>query len=101
MHTSTTTLLIEQKQKWEINLMSTRQQTEPTRSNQYSAGPVCDYCAGVTRHEKWCVTCNAIVRYAYGAIAEGGRLTLGDELSLHALGVEWSSKASTDDIPRR
>jgi hypothetical protein len=78
--------------------MSTRQQTESSRNNQLSAGLICDHCAGVTSHETWCITCNALVRYAYGAVSDGGRLTLGDELSLHALGVEWTGKASEEDI---
>jgi len=73
--------------------MSTRQQTELSRINPLTVGPVCDHCAGVTSHETWCVTCNAIVRYAYGAVMNGGRLTLADELSLHALGVEWTAEA--------
>ena len=78
--------------------MSPRQQTELSRTNQLTAGPVCDHCAGVASHESWCITCNAIVRYAYGAVIDGGRLTLGDELSLHALGVEWNRKDSKEDI---
>lgn len=70
--------------------MSARQQNELARTNQYSAGPVCDHCAGVIRHEPWCITRNEIVRYAFGAVLRGSILTLGDQLILHALGVEWS-----------
>ena len=81
--------------------MSTRQQTELSRNNQYSAGPICDHCAGVTSHETWCITCNALVRYAFGAASDHGRLTLGDELSLHALGVEWTAEASKEEIRRQ
>lgn len=78
--------------------MSTRQQTELSRANQLTAGPACDHCAGVTSHEAWCISCNAIVRYAYGVVLDSGRLTLGDELSLHALGVKWTAEASKGDI---
>ena len=76
--------------------MSTRQQSESSRSNQDSAGSICDHCAGVTSHETWCITCNAVVRYAFGAVSDGGHLTVGDELILHALGVEWSGEADKD-----
>jgi hypothetical protein len=72
--------------------MSTRPQTALSRTNQPNAGLACDHCAGVTSHETWCVTCNAFVRYAYAALMDGSRLTLGDVLSLHALGVRWSSE---------
>ena len=85
-------LVIELKQKWEDNPMSKSQQNESAPSNQFSEGPVCDYCAGVTGHKPWCVTCNAIVRYAFGAVSSGNLLTLGDQLILHALGVEWSGR---------
>ena len=80
--------------------MSPRQQTELSGNNQYCAGPACDHCAGVTSHEPWCITCNAIVRYAYGAAMDGRLLTLGDELSLHALGAQWSGEAPKDEIRR-
>jgi hypothetical protein len=47
---------------------------------------------GVIRHEPWCITCNALVRYAYEIVIEPGTLKLADQLILHALGVEWSLK---------
>ena len=34
-----------------------------------------------------------VVRYAFEAASAAGHLTLGDELILHALGVEWSREA--------
>ena len=70
--------------------MSTRQQAESARSNQYDESAICNHCAGVNSHEPWCITCNAVVRYAYAAASGVGHLTLGDELILHALGVAWS-----------
>ncbi len=70
--------------------MSPHQQNESIRRNQYTEGAVCGHCAGVTRHEPWCITCNAVVRYAYEAVSRATLLTLEDELILHALGVEWS-----------
>jgi hypothetical protein len=73
--------------------MSTYQQNESAPSKQYSESSICDHCAGVTSHEPWCITCNTVVRYAFEAASGAGHLTLGDELILHALGVEWSEKA--------
>ena len=81
--------------------MSTRQQTESSRNNQLTVDPVCDHCAGTTSHETWCITCNPIVRYAYAAVMDGGRLTLGDELSLHALGVEWTAEVAREEVRRQ
>jgi len=58
-------------------------------SNRYNEQATCEHCGGVVRHEKWCRTCDAIVRYAYAAVAEPEKLTLRDRLILHALGVSW------------
>ena len=88
-----TAVPLELEQKWEDNPMSTCQQTESARSNQYSESSVCNHCAGVTIHEPWCLTCNTVVRYAFEAALGTGHLTLGDELILHALGVEWGGRA--------
>lgn len=68
--------------------MSTRPPTEVSLNNPRTPDLACSHCAGVIAHEDWCVTSNAIVRYAYEAVL-AGRLNLGDELSLHALGVKW------------
>jgi hypothetical protein len=61
-------------------------------SNQYTAASECEHCSGVIRHEPWCVTRNQAVSYAYEAIIDPGKLTLEDELILHALGVTWGRK---------
>ena len=58
-------------------------------SNQYTAKSACEHCAGVVRHERWCITCDALVQYAYGAVLDPEKLTLTDRLILHALGVAW------------
>jgi len=49
----------------------------------------CQHCGGVGRHEKWCITCDAMVQYAYGVITDPEKLTVCDQLILHALGVSW------------
>ncbi len=59
--------------------------------NHYNAQAACDHCCGVVRHEKWCVTRNTIVQYAYAVVNEPDKLTLRDRLVLHALGVAWGS----------
>ena len=73
--------------------MSICQQTESARSNQCSESSICDHRAGVIVHERWCITCNTVVRRAFEAASGTGYLTLGDELILHALGVEWGGRA--------
>jgi hypothetical protein len=69
--------------------MSENQQTEPIDANHAQHSSVCGHCGGGTTHETWCITCNIVVRYAYGIVMDAHRLTLGDAIILHALGVEW------------
>jgi hypothetical protein len=59
-------------------------------SNQYSADSKCEHCAGVVRHEPWCVTQNALVAYAYLTANGTAPLSEQDTLILHALGVTWT-----------
>ena len=72
--------------------MPSRQQIESAHGNQHPSGSICDHCGGTTTHETWCITCNAVVCYAYGIVLDGRRMTVGDELVLHALGVEWGGR---------
>ena len=58
-------------------------------SNQCNAGAACEHCGGVVRHERWCITCDALVRYAYGVVLDAEKMTFRDRLILHALGVSW------------
>ncbi|HVN21850.1 MAG TPA: hypothetical protein VMU05_23895 [Dongiaceae bacterium] len=58
-------------------------------SNQYDAQPACEHCGGVICHEKWCITRNYVVQYAFRAVTAPDKLKLGDRLILHALGVSW------------
>ena len=41
------------------------------------------------RHELWCITRSEAVLYAYEAVVDAGKLSEGDRLVLHALGVTW------------
>lgn len=43
------------------------------------------------RHEKWCITRDPLVQYAYAIVSDPEKLTLRDRLILHALGVDWGS----------
>jgi hypothetical protein len=54
---------------------------------------VCPHCLGTEEHEAWCVTCDPKVHYAYEIVDEPRKLTLGDALILHSLGVTWSELA--------
>lgn len=70
--------------------------TSPTtwqNTNPYSVHAACEHCGNVLQHEAWCITRNTAVRYAYQIILEPSRLTIGDTLILHSLGVTWVAKA--------
>ena len=58
-------------------------------SNQYEAKSACAHCGGIIRHERWCLTCDPLVQYAYATVLDPEKLTLTDRLILHALGVSW------------
>ncbi len=49
----------------------------------------CSYCRGIFEHEQWCATKETKVRYAYQIATDGSKITLGDALILHSLGVAW------------
>lgn len=68
-------------------------------SNPYNAEATCPHCGGVVRHEKWCVTRDALVRYAYSITSDPEKLTLCDRLILHALGVSWSLNGCAETCP--
>ncbi len=58
-------------------------------SNKYSADKECDHCQGILRHQSWCITNSQLVRYAYEVLHDASKLSIGDRLILHALGVRW------------
>jgi hypothetical protein len=61
-------------------------------SNRYNAQEACAHCGGIIRHEPGCITIDPTVAYAYQIIAEPDKLSLGDALILHSLGVLWDAK---------
>jgi hypothetical protein len=61
-------------------------------TNRYNGQAACEHCGGVIRHERWCITCDPVVYYAYQIAGDASKLTLGDALLLHSLGVSWTDK---------
>ena len=72
--------------------MSTQSATLWQHSNKYSADAACEHCEGIVRHEPWCITQSSVVLYAYEAVLDADKLTEGDRITLHALGVKWEGK---------
>ena len=73
--------------------MSNRVPTTWYHSNRYNAAQPCEHCEGIIRHKPWCITIDPAVFYAYQIVADASKLTIGDAIILHALGVTWKSEA--------
>ena len=58
-------------------------------SNRYHAESACEHCQGVIRHEHWCLALNPVVHYACEIVIYPDKLTIGDAIILHSLGVLW------------
>jgi hypothetical protein len=58
--------------------------------NQHNIATACPNCLSIHGHEPWCASCVPSVQYAFEILAEPRKLTLGDALILHSLGVTWS-----------
>lgn len=58
-------------------------------SSEYKAHSLCEYCQGIFEHERWCRTKEPRVCYAHQIAADPSKITLGDFLILHSLGVAW------------
>jgi hypothetical protein len=61
--------------------------------SQQNMAQVCPHCLGTQQHQPWCATRDPKVHYAYEIVDEPRKLTLGDALILHSLGVTWSELA--------
>jgi hypothetical protein len=85
----------EDKARGEEVVMATQEVTTWQHSNKYSAEAACEHCEGVVRHELWCITRSSDVLYAYEAVLDADKLTEGDRLILHALGVTWTGKVGS------
>ena len=62
-------------------------------SNKYTAESACAHCEGIFEHAKWCATKDPNVAYAYQIVGDASKLTAGDSLMLHSLGVAWTEGA--------
>jgi hypothetical protein len=75
--------------------LSVSDDLQTTWSNRYNAQLACEHCSGIIRHEAWCITLDPVVYYAYQMVADPSKLTIGDVLILHSLGVIWGRKTCT------
>ena len=58
-------------------------------SNRYHAQSACQQCDGILRHERWCLTVNPAIYYAYEIVVYPEKVTREDSIILHSLGVLW------------
>ncbi len=58
-------------------------------TNRHNSQAACEHCGGIIRHEHWCITRDPIVYYAYDVVVHPEKLSPGDALILHSLGVAW------------
>ena len=72
--------------------MTTTQSHPWADSRNDTADFSCEYCQCVEHHEFWCITQNLEVLRAWQAVLDPAKLSLHDELILHALGVAWADK---------
>lgn len=62
------------------------------KSNALSA---CPLCQGIFAHESWCASRDPEASYAYQIVVDASKLTTGDSLILHSLGVAWAESVPT------
>ena len=58
-------------------------------NNRYNLHPACEHCQGVFEHERWCMTKDPNILYAFMIASDPSKISLGDTLILHSLGVAW------------
>jgi hypothetical protein len=59
-------------------------------ANKFNSESACPHCEGIFDHAAWCVTQHAEIGYAYRIVADASKITAGDSLILHSLGVAWA-----------
>jgi hypothetical protein len=75
--------------------MTTTQSHPWFDSKHYLADLTCEYCQNTGHHEFWCITQNLEVLRAWQAVLDPAKLSLHDELILHALGVAWVDRSQS------
>jgi hypothetical protein len=59
-------------------------------NSQQSAQFGCALCEGIFEHESWCATRDPGASYPYQIVADATKISPGDSLILHSLGVDWA-----------
>ena len=59
-------------------------------NSQSKSKSTCALCEGTFVHEAWCAVLDPGASYAYRIIVDPSKLTEGDSLILHSLGVSWT-----------
>jgi len=59
-------------------------------SKQRNALSACALCEGIFVHESWCASRDPGASYAYQIVVDASKMTTGDTLILHSLGVAWA-----------
>ena len=57
--------------------------------NSCSVPSPCAFCEGIFQHAAWCVSRDPGASYAYQIVVDASKITPGDSLILHSLGVAW------------
>ena len=61
--------------------------------SNFNAQSACTHCEGIFEHAPWCATQDPRTAYAYQIVADASKITAGDALILHSLGVAWVAVA--------
>jgi hypothetical protein len=58
-----------------------------SNNNRLSA---CALCEGIFAHQAWCASRDPGASYAYQIVLDASKISPGDSLILHSLGVVWA-----------
>jgi hypothetical protein len=64
-------------------------------SKEYKTKAACALCQGMLAHEAWCAARDPGASYAFQIVVDASKLTTGDALILHSLGVVWGESVPT------
>ena len=70
----------------------TMKNANPAKGSQIKTPSACALCEGTFAHESWCATRDPGASYAYQIIVDASKMTPGDSLILHSLGVVWTER---------
>ncbi len=60
-------------------------------SKQSNSPFACALCEGTFSHEAWCASRDPGASYPYQIVVDASKMTMGDTLILHSLGVTWAT----------